>query len=442
MQHKVSALTNCIIIISAVIAVHGQSNDSLTLSRAVDMAIKSNASLNALQKGVAAARARTGQARSAYYPLVSGTGMYSNLWPVVKIAFGPSTFQLYPANNWDVHVGADYVLYDFGKRKRSMELSAIGEQGAETRADFSAKAVTYQAIVMFETLINSDQMISAKNEDIENLRHHLDFVRKKLSTGSVTRFDVLRSEVQLSNSQTEAINLANGREKLQIDFRQFLGMAEAAPVFLKGVFDSSSQEYSADSLAKTALKQRTEIDLGNVALKALEAQRALVKLDLLPVVSAHASAGEKNGYVPDLYEAKFNTIIGGQIQIPIIDGRKSRYRAIELEARIDSMKIVLKDLTDHIRTDVLKAIADVKSANQNLNAAKVNVALAGESRRIANLQYEAGVIPNLDLLDAEDKFIQAKFAQLTSEYRYTLSRYALMQVCGFDFTKFSDAPGK
>jgi outer membrane protein len=418
-----------------------QNTDSLTLPRVIDMAIKNSASLSALQKGALAARARTGQAKSAYYPVVSGTGMYSNLWPVVKIAFGPSTFQLYPANNWDVHVGADYVLYDFGKRKRSMELSAIGEQGVETRMDFSAKAVAYQAIVMFEMLINSEQMISAKNDDIENLRHHLDFVKKKLSTGSATQFDVLRSEVQLSNSQTDAITLGNSREKQQIDFRQFLGIAEGAPMFLKGVFDSSYQEYSVDSLVKKALAQRTEIDLMNIALRALEAQRALVKLDLLPVVSAHASAGEKNGYVPDLDKPKFNTVIGGQIQVPIIDGRKSRYREMELEARIDSLKIILQDFTDHIRADVLKAIADVNSANQNLTAAKVNVGLAGEARRIATLQYEAGAIPNLDLLDAEDKFIQAKFMQLSSEYRYALSRYALLNVSGSDFTELAKGVG-
>jgi outer membrane protein len=208
------------------------------------------------------------------------------------------------------------------------------------------------------------------------------------------------------------------------------------------VFDSSYQEYSVDSLVKIALKQRTEIDLVNVALHALEAQRALAKLDLLPFVSAHASAGEKNGYVPDLYEAKFNTVIGGQVQVPIIDGRRSHYRAMELEARIDSIKIVLKDLTDHIRTDVLKAVADVKSAYQNVKAAKVNVGLASESRRIANLQYEAGAIPNLDLLDAEDKFIQAKFAQFMSEYRYTLSRYALMLATGFDFSSLSGSKEK
>jgi outer membrane protein len=434
-----------------------QTADSLTLRRVIGMAIKSSASLNAMGKGLTAAKARTSQAKSAYYPMVSGTASYANLGPVEKLDFplavGITTdpasvndklvmetlpFQLYPSNNWDFHVGADYVLYDFGKRKKSMDLSAIGEQGAETGTDFSAKNIAYQSIVMFESLINSEQMIQAKNEDISNLKQHLDFVKKRLSTGSATQFDVLRSEVQLSNSQTEATNLDNFLVKQQIDFRQFLGLGETAPVFLKGTFDSSYQDVSSDSLVAEAQKKRTEIEFMDIAIKALQAQLGLTKLDLMPLLTAHVAAGGKNGYVPDLDKILFNWVAGAQLQVPIIDGRRSHYHAVELEARIDSMRIVLKDFLDHIRSDVLKGIADVKSAHQNLVAAKVNVGLASESRRIANLQYEAGAIPNLDLLDAEEKFIQAKFAQLSSEYRYTLSRFALQQATGFDFASLAE----
>jgi outer membrane protein TolC len=87
-------------------------------------------------------------------------------------------------------------------------------------------------------------------------------------------------------------------------------------------------------------------------------------------------------------------------------------------------------------------VADVKSAHLNVAEAADNVRLAGESRRIATLQYEAGAITNLDLLDAEDKYTQAKFSKVLSEFRYTLSRYALMEVTGFDFTELSKGAEK
>lgn len=444
------------LIAAGVINVSSQNADSLTLGCVIGMAVNNSASLNARQKGLSAARARTSQAKGAYFPIVNGTASYANIGPIEKmnfpIAVGIRTdpasvkdelimqtipFQLYPGNNWDIHVGADYLIYDFGRRKKTVELSMVGEQGAQTGSIVDAKSIAYQAIIMFEALMNSDHMIKAKNEDVSNLRQHFEFVKKKMSTGSVTQFDVLRSEVQLTNSQTELTNLANERDKQQIDFRQTTGLPESVPVILKGTFDSSYQELSGDSLVAEALKNRTEVDLLNIAVKAVQAQIALAKADLLPALSAHASVGEKNGYVPDLDKLQFNWVVGGQLQVPIFDGRRSHFHTRELESRIDSLQIILTDVKDHMRTEVLKAIADVKSAYQNFTAAKTNVGLASESRRIANLQYEAGVIPNLDLLDAEDKFIQAKFAQLQSEFRYTLSRYALMRVTGFDFTELS-----
>ena len=60
-----------IVISCAIFFTHAQTGDSLTVSQAIGRAIKTNASLAALQKGLAAAQARTGQAESAYYPLVN-----------------------------------------------------------------------------------------------------------------------------------------------------------------------------------------------------------------------------------------------------------------------------------------------------------------------------------------------------------------------------------
>ena len=351
-------------------------------------------------------------------------------------------FQLYPANNWDLHIGADYLLYDFGKRQNAVRLASLGEQVLQTGTDLAAKAVSYQTIIAFESLLGSAQLIAAKQENIGNLKEHLDFVKKRLVTGSATEFDVLRSEVDLTNSKTELTNLDNDRAKQRIDFRLLLGLAESAPANCTGTFDSSFREPPKDSLIDAALKQRTEIALLDTATKIVRVQLSLARLEMAPALTAHVSAGEKNGYFPNLDQLQFNTVAAAQISAPIFDGRKTHFHIKELQAHLDSLRIMHDDLLRHVRTDVLKAIADVKSAYENLSEAAENVRLASESRRIATLQYEAGVIPNLDLLDAEDKYTQSKFSQVQSEFRYTLSKFALMQVTGFDFAKWADAEGK
>jgi outer membrane protein TolC len=453
----VSLLAFCVTCVSYAF---GETADSIVLPAAINLAIKSSATLNAAGKGLTAAKARTSQAKGAWFPSVNGVVSYANLGPVEKmnlpLAMGIGTnpvtgkdflemanipFQLFPENNWDLHVGADYLIYDFGRREKAIALSAFGEQGQQIGADFAAKRIAYITIIAFESLLSENEIISAKRENITNLSQHLDFVKKKLSTGSSTQFDVLRSEVQLTNSQTELTNLLNDQDKQQIDFRQLLGLDEAAATRCVGAFDSTYREPPKDSLVEASLKQRTEIDMLNLAIKATQVQLSLARTELTPELGAHVAAGAKNGYIPNLDQLEFNWVAGAQITAPIFDGRRSHFHVKELESRIDSLKTVLEDLQRHVRTDVLKAISDVKSAHQNVSAAAENVRLASESRRIATLQYEAGVIPNLDLLDAEDKYTQAKFSQVQSEFRYTLSKFALMQVTGFDFAKWADAGG-
>jgi outer membrane protein len=429
------------------IVAYGRAGDSLTLQAAIGLAVKNSAALAAADKGLDAADARTEQARSAWFPSAGGVVSYSNLGPVQKIDFpiGPGrteTFQLFPADNWDAHVAADYLLFDFGRREKSVRLAAMGKQGQWMGKDLAAKRLAYNTIVAFETLPSEIEIISAKRESIENLSRHLDFVKKKLSTGSTTEFEVLRSEVQLTTAKTELMNLENNLAKQLIEFRYLLGLPETAQVRCAGAFDAGYADPPEDSLVAASLKQRAEFSLLHLALQAVETQRAMARAELAPTLSAHVSAGAKNGYVPNLDQMQFDWVAGAQVNAPIFDGRRSHFRIKELQMRLDSLNTVLADLKLKVRTEVLSAIADFRSAHQNVVAADENVRLAAESRRIATLQYEAGTIQNLDLLDAEDKFTQAKLAKVLSEFRYTLSRFALMQVTGFDFVTWAGGGGK
>jgi outer membrane protein TolC len=96
-------------------------------------------------------------------------------------------------------------------------------------------------------------------------------------------------------------------------------------------------------------------------------------------------------------------------------------------------------MRSRIATEILKAAVDIETGYSNLAMARTNVALSAEAYRIARLQFEAGVINNLDCLDAEAKLTQSRFGEVLAEYRYTLSRYALQQVSGYNFAAMADS---
>ena len=85
MLRKQTILFAWCLIAAGVINVSSQNVDSITLPFAIGLAVKNSAALNAAQQGLAAAKARTGQAQSAWFPSVSGVVSYANLGPLEKM---------------------------------------------------------------------------------------------------------------------------------------------------------------------------------------------------------------------------------------------------------------------------------------------------------------------------------------------------------------------
>ena len=78
----------------------------------------------------------------------------------------------------------------------------------------------------------------------------------------------------------------------------------------------------------------------------------------------------------------------------------------------------------------MQAIADVESAFSKLDVSRAQAGFSQRSLELARLKYEAGVITNLDVLDAENDFSQAQLGHLQNRFRYVLSVYELDRATG------------
>jgi outer membrane protein len=122
------------------------------------------------------------------------------------------------------------------------------------------------------------------------------------------------------------------------------------------------------------------------------------------------------------------------IRVHIYDGKRKSYRFNEIDARIDSIKTIIRDTQNRVKNDVRKTFSDMESGFQNIKAANSNYNLSSESYKIAKIQYEAGASTNLDLLDAESKLTRSKFTLVQSEYKHLLGCLSLLHAAGRDLS--------
>jgi outer membrane protein TolC len=381
-----------------------QENDSITLGIAVKSIIDNSRALRSAEDGELAAEARTGSAYSNYFPTITGTATFANIGPVTKLSLPMGSkmvsFQLYPDNNYDAHIGAEYLLYDFGKRHTIFQTSHLGEQGAKIRSSSIRNAVAFQAVAQFSTLLIQELIIREKRVDSLTLERHLDFIKKKVENGSATEFDVLGTQVQLTSIQGELNNLNNEFIKNQIEFCELAGLSQNK-LHLKGSFDSTYHAISTDSLLTFAINNRSEIAALKLSEQAAALQLQMTRKEMSPSLVARANAGIKNGYTPEVNNPKFNWTAGAALQVPLFDGFKSKNHIKEAELKQDSLNQTSKDIQRRIRIEILKGIQDVNAAYTNMVISETNVKFANEAFRIANIQYESGTVTNLNVLDAE-----------------------------------------
>jgi outer membrane protein TolC len=330
-----------------------------------------------------------------------------------------------------------YTLYDFGKRSMALDASKTGEKSASDRLSGVKIDLRFQVLQLFAAIILQEKSITVADEGIAELDRHLAEVRKKIEAGSATEYDELKTQVQRFTAQSQRVDIASDLSKKQTALRQLLGFAPGSPIPFKGGFDTFSVQLSADSLIMSAFNSRSERALALHSKESATLQRNIAHKENLPVLNIHASGGLKNGFpdtMPppntDISTPRINWSAGAELSIPLYDGKRAHYHENEAARNESASDAAVHVIEERIKTEVLQAMADVEASFSKLDLSRSQVMVAQRSLELARLKYDAGVVTNLDVLDAENDFSQAQLGHLRNQYQYTQSMYALDHTTG------------
>jgi Outer membrane protein len=415
--------------------------DSLTISEAVNMVLQKSHSLKSLASQLAAAQAKTEDSKKAYYPSVSADLSYANIGPAdnLKIQFGGMDLALAPANNYDAHVGAGIVLFDFGKRKLNTKAAQLSEQIIRDKTAGAANSIVFQVVSLITNIAMMQQGVAIQNENIGTLERHLNIVKKRVETGTGTDYDVLKTRAQLAFSQAALLDISNNLAKLRITLASLMSVPADSLPSIKTNLDSTQYTGTVDSLVSIALMQRTEIIAMRNTIETLKIRKEVIAKEMVPVLGAGISTGVKDGYPSmnpsDINAPKFNWAASAQLHVPLYDGSREQYHLKEVQADLDAANEVLADMVEKVRAEVLSALSDVNTAYAKLSSSAMQVKLGEESLKLAQKSFEAGALTNDDVLNTEKDYSQAKLVDLQDHIRYMLSLYSLRQATGVSLVK-------
>lgn len=402
--------------------------DGITLQQAIELALTNQPSLEKVEAEIEGAELRIEQTKSAFYPTVDIDAGYHYVDPVSAIEFDGNSLEVLPHHNYDAHIAANQMIYDFGKTKANIELAKSQALTAEQQKDVVKWTLSYFTAQTFYSVLYLDRSIEVEEQQLSTLNEDLEMTNSKLENGTATDYDVLSIKVRIAEEKDRELDLKSQKEKMLIRLRKLFGWAPDQPVELEGDLDlipvvsPANLEMTFTQRPDYAVLQRQKDEL----LKNYDRQDALD----LPSLSAGVMAGFKNGYQPDLNKALGNYSVGLQLHVPIFNGHRQRYQLEEIQANIKSVEAASSELQRTIQAEVEAANVDVETGMKKLETADLQIQQAEEQLRLAKVKYKNGVITNTDLLTAETSLTRARFRKVATTYNILLSQYDLRKAAG------------
>ncbi|MDE3196879.1 MAG: TolC family protein [Acidobacteriota bacterium] len=401
--------------------------DSLSLHDAVLAAIRNNKSLAAAGAAQNAAASRITEARSGYLPKVN----YAESWtrsdnPVFVFSslltqhqFGPDNFQIGPLNrpdflnNFQSTVSADQTIYDAGQTKRAVRSAEISRDITSEDKRLSETEIIAASVRAYTDAMLAADRLNAANQAVKSAEADLGRAETVRAAGMATDADVLSIRVHLAAMEEERIRRSADLDVARAALNDAIGLPLDAAHTLSTTLTRA--KVTLDAIAdyeKSAIASRPEARESKLASNLAETRAADARGSLLPQVSLHTAFEADRQRFYDRGGA--NWLASVQLRWNVFNGFSDKARIAESDSLLKSSQATEDRTASAIKLQVRRAYADLRAAEQRIEAAKATVADAEESLRITQNRYEAGFNNVTDLLRAETAVLEARTRHLAA----------------------------
>lgn len=406
--------------------------DSLSLDSIISKVVSSYPSVKEAEEAIKRADTQIDLARSGHYPDVSVNGSYSHIGPVTKFTVpGMGEIQMNPNDNYSATVDISQSIYDFGKTAANIAYQQESKQLGKQTLERVKQQLSIRAVHTYYSLLFLQEAIDIKNEQLANLQRHLDFINKKMATGSATQYEALSTKVKISGVKSQKLDILSSIRIQQAVLNTLLGESETKHHFVKEKLTvDKTRNLKADTMINMAVRNRDEMKIAREKTRLAELNLNLIKAKNTPNLKAFASAGAKDGYLPDLYQFKPNYAVGLDLHIPIYDANRNKNQQLLAKSGIQSSVYETERMQREVASDVIKSSANVETAAHKVQQFRLQLKQARDAFSLAETSFKAGSITNLDLLDATTAVSNSRLLLLKSEIDYALSIYDLQASIG------------
>jgi len=408
--------------------------DPLTLRQAAAEALSRNPQLTAAASEVDAARARLGEARAAWLPVIDASAsssrsdnpvfVFGSLLEQGRFAqqyFDPGFLNKPPVlRNDRLNLTVKVALFDQLRRYDMTKQAGHGVTRARTEADEARQRVLAEVIDRFYGLTVAEQRRAVAADAVRAAEAAAKSTRDKAEQGLVVESDRLAAEVQLAQFRQQEI-AADGDAGIA---RAALAMTLGRPLMERIVVESALPEKAFPPMelaaaTEQALQTRGDVASAEASRAAAELQLRTARGSLLPRLDAFASWGASG---TTFASRNSDHTMGLMASIDVFDAGKFA-RISEARAHLEGARAMQAMARDKAMMETITAWNRANAARQQVEVAATAVGQAEAASRIVGDRYENGLTTITEVLRAQAALVGARLALLSARQQ-SIAGYA------------------
>ncbi len=329
---------------------------------------------------------------------------------------------------------AKELIWKGGVVKNSIKASTLGEELAELDHKNEEQNIKILVLGYYLDLFKLKNQEAVYNQNIELAHKRLDLTEKLYKQGMITKNDVIRNQLQISELELAKEVIQNNRKILNDELIVALGLQEGTVIEPDDkLLDSRFQLADLASLKQDAYVSSPGLQLAAKETELLQTEKAITKSERSPALSVFAGNSLVKPItnvmpVIDKYMNTWNTGISLSYTISSVytTGKKLKLNDLQIEKNEKYASALKQKTSVAVNTAYIK----YNEAYSQRKTLEYNKALADENYRIIEKKYLNQLALIVDIMDASNSKLEAELKYTNAEINIVYAYYKLLKETG------------
>jgi outer membrane protein len=452
-----------------------QDTEIMDLKKCVTYALQNNLQLKQAELNIRQGELSEKQARWAISPTANASLRHGgNFGRSIDFTSYQYVNQATHASQFSINIGQP--IYNGMQIKNRVRQTIVDVQAVEKDAAQIKDNIALAVAQAYLSILLTEEQIAVLKEQVKMSEAQLDQTNKLIKAGNLpenNRFDL---EAQIARNEQAVVSAENALEMAYMNLKVLMNMDPSKDMRVQkievqvpeiGQANSVEEVYNEagsrmpNLLAARLREQSAEMGIriakgalqpsvsayGSVFTnfssaakdRTFEQQTQTVNLDLFGIsvpVGFPITIPVEGGTIPYFKQIQNNVYsnVGINVNVPIFNGFQTRIAIERAELAVKIAKMNTLTVQNQLKTDIQRAINDVRAAEKSYNVAEKSLKATKASADNTKKRFEMGVVNSFEMVSVQNMLISAESSLLQAKYDFIFKLKVLDYYKGITIT--------